>query len=71
MSYRKNFVKVTGLKEKPLLFLCLCIGFSLREIMKEEERDELDYKTLLTNVEKLEATGMTETKKMALYLPYA
>ena len=47
------------------------MGISLREIMKEEERDELDYKTLLTNVEKLEATGITETKKMALYLPNA
>lgn len=47
------------------------MGISLREIMKEEERDELDYKTSLTNVEKLEATGITETKKMALYLPNA
>lgn len=40
------------------------MGFPLRKTMKEEKSDELDYKTLLTNEEKLEATGfMTETKK--------
>lgn len=39
--------------------------------MKKEERDELGYKTVPTNEEKLKAIGMTETKKMALNLPNA
>lgn len=47
------------------------MGLSLRDIMNKEERDELDYKTVLTNEEKLKAIVMAETKKIALHLPNA
>lgn len=52
---KKNFIKITGLKRTSTLLVF--VHFPLRN--NKEEKAELNYKTLLTNEEKLTVVGIT------------
>jgi len=51
MRHRKNSVKIPDLKRAFTVFMFVCCYGLLSK--KKEENDELDYKILLTNEEKL------------------